>query len=287
MKSFLQKYSGAISVFIAGIGFGFLGLFARLGLRQDLSVGELLCWRFMMASSLLWLYALAFNRSLIRLEKKQIFISAALGFLGYAVFSSLYFYSIKGVSIALAAILLFTFPIFVNLGAHFILKQFLKPRQWLALALSFVGVVILLWGDLKISSSAAILSGLGAALTYGIYVLVSGETQKNIKPLSSSLYVMTFATLGLMAIHQPDLNRWASFTSSHLGIFLGLAIICTIAPLTLFLSGLQKMRSSQASILVMVEPLTAAVLAWLVVDEPLSPMQLAGALLVFIGMYLS
>jgi drug/metabolite transporter (DMT)-like permease len=287
LRKSIQNWPGVIEVMLAGIGFGFLGIFARLGHNQNLSIGELLTWRFALASTMLWVYAILFNRDLIKIQRQQFVISCCLGFFGYAVFSSLYFFSIQGVSVALAAILLFTFPIFVNLGAHFVLKQTLQAHQWWALLISTFGVVILLWGDLHVQSLWSIAAGLGAALTYGIYVLVSGETQKNIQPLSSSLYVISAAALGLALFHRPSPEVALQYSSNQALIVLGLAVVCTIGPLTLFLLGLQKMPSSQAAIIVMVEPVTAALVAWWLLGEALLPLQLLGGVLVLLGMYLS
>jgi drug/metabolite transporter (DMT)-like permease len=61
---------------------------------------------------------------------------------------------------------------------------------------------------------------------------------------------------------------------------IGIAIICTILPLTLVLAGLQKMKSSEAALLTMVEPITATILALFLFDETLSARQAIGALLV-------
>ena len=188
----MTKLAGFIYVLLAGIGFGFLGIFGKLAFQSGLSVGELLTWRFTFASLLLWSYLLLFNRKLILLPLNQIIISLMLGSFGYSVFSTLYFLAIEGISVSLAALLLFTFPIFVNLGAHFFLKQRMSRGQLISLILASIGILILLWGPLFIHSINAVLYALTAALAYSIYVLVSGQLQKGVKPISSSLYVSTY-----------------------------------------------------------------------------------------------
>ena len=282
-----NKFTGWAEVVLAGICFGFLGIFARYAYANDLAIGELLTWRFTMAACGLWIYALIFNRRLLMIGRRQIFISALLGLLGYAVFSSFYFEAIKGVSVALAVMLLFTFPVFVNLGAHFILKHRLKRHQWWALILSLTGLLALLWGDITVQSPIAVLCGLASAISYAIYVLVSGVYQQNVRPLSSSLYVITFAAVGLALYHQPSAERIFYFNQWQWLILVGIGTICTIAPLTLFLIGLQKMPSSQASLVVMVEPITATLAAWLILGERLEPQQIIGSALILSGMFLS
>lgn len=280
----MQEVLGLIFVLLAGFGFGFLGIFGRYAFQSGLTVGELLTFRFLLASVLLWVGLLAFKRDHIKLPLKQILISAGLGVFGYAVFSTLYFKSIEGISVPLAALLLFTFPIFVNLGAHFFLKERMTKNQVISLLLATVGLGILLWGPLVVNSPASVIYALMAAVTYAVYVLVSGKVQKNVAPLSSSLYVISASAMALFLFHQPTIMRVTELTSQQLFIISGIAVISTIAPLTLFLAGLQKLSSSKASIVVMIEPIVAAVAAYFFLSEQLSALQICGALLVLIAL---
>lgn len=278
---------GFIYVLIAGICFGFLGVFGRLAFQHGFSVGELLTYRFALASLLLWIGLFVFNRKLIALSFKQILISVLLGCFGYALFSTLYFMSIQGISVALAALLLFTFPIFVNIGSHFILKERMGRTQVISLILATMGLMILLWGPLFVHSFKAVIYALSAALAYAVYVLLSGRLQKGVEPLSSSLYVISAAAITLFVWHSPSMTKPFHFSSEDFLIVLGLAVVCTVIPLTLFLSGLQKLSSSKASIVVMIEPVVATIAAWAVLGEKLSAGQSFGAGLVVIALVLN
>lgn len=283
----MQQVLGLIFVLLAGFGFGFLGIFGRYAFQSGLTVGELLTFRFVVASVLLWVGLLAFKRDLIKLPLKQVLVSAGLGVFGYAVFSTFYFKSIEGISVPLAALLLFTFPIFVNLGAHFFLKERMTKPQFISLLLATVGLGVLLWGPLVVNSPAAVVYALIAAVTYAIYVLVSGKVQQNVAPLSSSLYVISASALALFLIHQPAVMRVTELTPQQMFIISGIAIVSTIAPLTLFLAGLQKLSSSKASIVVMIEPVVATVAAFFFLGEQLTPLQIGGALLVLVALFIN
>ena len=280
----MQQMLGLIFVLLAGFGFGFLGIFGRYAFQSGLTVGELLTFRFIFASLLLWTGLLIFKREYVRLPLRQILVSAGLGFFGYAIFSTFYFKSIEGISVPLAALLLFTFPIFVNLGAHFFLKERMTKNQVLSLLLASVGLGILLWGPLVVNSPVAVFYALIAAVTYAIYVLVSGKVQKNVAPLSSSLYVISATALAFFLIHQPTIARVSDLNSRQIFIIFGIAVVSTIAPLTLFLAGLQKLSSSKASIVVMIEPVVATVAAFFFLGEQLSTLQLFGAFLVIVAL---
>jgi len=283
----MKKLMGIAQVLLSGICFGFLGIFARLAYQNQMSVGELLTFRFTIASILLWCFLLFLNRKLIRLPLRQIITSMFLGIFGYAIFSTLYFESIKGISVPLAAMLLFTFPLFVNAGAFFFLKEPLSKEQIVGLFVGSFGLVLLLWGDFTVEKTSSIFFGLGAAICYSIYVLVSGKLQKDVEPLSSSLYVMTAATITLFLFHQPSPQKLLVYETQQWLILFGIAVFSTIAPMTLFLAGLQKMTSSKASILVMIEPVTAALAAWFILHEEMTLLQICGALFVLGGIFLS
>lgn len=283
----MNRALGFFYVLMAGVGFGFLGIFGRIAFQSGMSVGELLTWRFVTASLLLWIGLFFFKPRLLVLHPKQILISCLLGITGYAVFSTFYFKAIEGVSVPLAALLLFTFPIFVNLGAHFILKQRMTSKQTLSLLLACLGLGILLWGPMFVNSKTAVLYGLGSAVVYSIYVLVSGQIQKNVPPLSSSLYVITAAAVTLFFYHHPNPERILFFSSREFTCVLGLATISTIAPLTFFLAGLQRLPSSQASVIGMVEPVVAAVAAGCLLGEKLTNFQLIGAVIVICALVIN
>lgn len=283
----MNKSVGFILVLLAGVGFGFLGIFGRWAFQSGLTIGELLTFRFTLAAIILWLYLGIFKRSLLNIPIKQVFISSLLGLFGYAVFSTLYFKSIQGVSVPLAAMLLFTFPIFVTLGSHFILKERMNRREVLSLILACSGLAILLWGPMVVHSMIAIGYGLGSGITYSIYVLASGRYQKKVEPISSSLYVITAAAIGLYLFHRPDFSKVLNLSPEQMWIIGGIATISTIGPLTLFLAGLQRLPSTQASIIVMIEPVIAAAAAWYLLGEQLSQFQMIGAGLVLLALILN
>lgn len=280
MQSSASRALGFLFVLLAGIGFGFLGIFGRLAFVSGLSVGELLTYRFVMAAFLLGAMLLFFKPQLLVMSRKSILISTLLGVFGYAVFSTLYFKSIEGISVALAALLLFTFPLFVNIGAHFFLKERMTRKQLICLGVACLGLVILLWGPIFVNSLNAVFCALAAAITYAIYVLVSGKLQKDVNAFSSSLYVISSAAIALYLFHGPSLIKMLEMSRHQKLLLLGLAVVSTIGPLTLFLAGLQRLSSSKASIVVMIEPVVAAIAAWIILDEQLSWLQTIGALLV-------
>jgi len=282
-----KQLAGIIEITLGSLGFGFLGIFGKWAFASGLGVGELLTYRFIIAALVLWVSLFFISRDKIFIPRSQILISAGLGIFGYAVFATLYFTAVKGMSVGLAALLLYTYPFWVSLLGHFFLKERMSKTQWLYLLGASIGVSCLLWGQFHVSNSAALIAGLGSALTYAAYILFSARYQNNVKPISSSLYVITFGAMALALYHQPNLKMWEVLSSYQWQVVLGIAIIATIFPMTLILAGLQKLKSSQAALISMLEPVTAAVAAGILLHETMSPLQLVGATLVIACLALS
>ena len=266
-----RRSLGVAQIAISGFTFGFLGVFGKLAYRYGLTIGELLSYRFLVASLIMALGLGVFARSKLRIGLKDLYMCAGLGLFGYAVFSTFYFASIKGVSVAMASLLLYTYPMLVAVGSRIFFGTRLTRAQLLAVPLAFVGLIVLLGGDILNGVAdgkwLAVGAGLAAATCYSGYILVSSRYQKSIDPLMSGFYVMVFAAFGLFSFHQPGL---AMKTPPQLLIILGIAVVCTVTPLVLFLSGLQKLGTTEASLLSTIEPVTAAVVGSLILGEHLT-----------------
>lgn len=274
------RLRGTIEISIASVGFGFLGIFGKWAFQSGLSVGEFLSYRFTLAAILIWIFLLLFKPEWVKLTKKQIFIAALLGIFGYAFFSTLYFEAIEGVSVTLAALLLYTYPFWVNIFSHFFTHDRISKKEALCLVAASAGLVLLLWGHIEVKNIWAVAAGLGSAISYAIYVLLSGRLQKNVRPVSSALYVITFGAIALSLFHRPDFSSVQSLTSFQASSILGIALICTILPLSLELAALQKLKSTEVALLMMIEPLTAAIMGAIIFHESLSLRQLLGALVI-------
>lgn len=273
----MKKWTGTLEVLAAGSLFGFLGIFGKLAYERGISVGELLTFRFLLAGLTLAAMLAVLRRDWLFIGRRQTLTSVLLGVFGYAVFSTLYFESIKGMTVGLAALILFSFPLFVNLGSILFLKEKPGAAQVLSLALSSFGLVLLVWGDWEIQQARSLACGIGAAVTYAGYVLVSGQVQKDVRPLSSSLFVILGAGATLALFHRPSFPGLLEWDAERLAVVAGIAFFCTIAPLTLFLAGLQKMPSSRASVLVMIEPVVASLAGAVIFSERMSVLQMTGA----------
>jgi drug/metabolite transporter (DMT)-like permease len=279
-----MRQLGIIQVLLSGFFFGFLGIFGKRAYELGLKPGEFLALRFVLASLLLASYLAIRHRPLLRISLTALGKCLALGALGYALFSSCFFYALGGLSASLTVLLLYTYPVIVALGAWALFAERPAKFELLALPLVMLGLGLLVWGDMQVRSAASLLFGLGSALFYSLYILASSRWLKGIHPLTTTLYIMSSAALVLSAVNlRPARFPLPGETWLVLG---ATALIATVLAMSLFLAGLQKLKNSEVSLLSTAEPITGVALATVFWGEALSAAQWLGAAFVIGGMLL-
>ena len=275
---------GMLEVILSGICFGFLGLFGKKAFVFGIKPGELLALRYSLAACLLFIYLILFDRKNIILNWKDTLVSILLGVMGYALFSGLFFYTLTGLSASLTVLLLYTYPIIVTILSRIILKEALTKLKLVALFLVTIGMFFLVSGEWKIEGRIFFLTGFGSAFFYSLYIIYSRKYLERVRPFTSSFYVQIGAGGILSLIHFSNTSRPLEILSNHFIFILLMAFICSFLAMSLFLSGLAKISSSETSILSTTEPISGIVIAYFFLGESLSFYQLIGACLIILGL---
>lgn len=277
----MQKRTiGKLEILASCICFGFLGIFGKQVYAQGLTPGELLSFRFLGAALTIGSFLYFRSPGLFRLPLVSIFHCALLGILGYAIFSSCFFHALTGLSASLTVLLLYTYPIFVTLGAWVFFGEHISRTGWIALPLACIGLVALVAGDFRVENSWALLAGFASAVFYSVYILAARVWLKNINAFVAIFYIQAAAAFVLSAIHLHDFEHIIHQLTVAWLPLLGIIVISTVLAMGFFLAGLAKLSSSEASILSTAEPITGLILANFILGDRLSILQLTGAVLV-------
>ncbi len=213
-----------------------------------------------------------------------------LGLIGYYLSSTLDFLGLQFISVGLERLILFLTPTFVLLLTSVFLKRQISRIEWLAMATSYCGIVLVFAHDLR-SGMGAVATGaglvLGSAIAYALYLLFSGELVRRIGSLRLVSYAMCVASAACIAqffvlrpaalLIQPAPVYWLSLVN---------AIFCTILPVFMTMIAVQRIGAATASQAGMVGPVSTLFLGALVLGEPITAIQLAGTALVLVGIYL-
>ncbi|MEO7497922.1 MAG: DMT family transporter [Massilia sp.] len=209
-----------------------------------------------------------------------------LGMTGYYIASVLDFMGLQYISVGLERLILFLSPTFVVLMTAFYFKRAISRVEWIALALSYCGIVLVFMHDLRIGGNTMLgaLLVLGSALTYGIYLLGSGEMVKRIGTTRLVSYAMCVSSVA--GILQFFVLRPASLLIQPAPVYwlsLVIGVFCTIMPVFLTMMGVRRIGAATASQAGMVGPVSTLFMGALVLAEPITGVQIAGTVLVLSG----
>ncbi len=113
----------------------------------------------------------------------------------------LFFSAIKYVAVGTAISLRYLAPVFAAVFAVFVLKERIKPIQWLFFCIAFTGVLVLKGVDGALDNYGLVLVLISALLSGLVYIIISKIGQRE-HPLVIVNYFMVIATVtgGLMSI---------------------------------------------------------------------------------------
>ncbi len=272
-----------IQIILSGICFGLLSYFGKMAYQKALLPGELLALRYSMAAGILFFVILLKDKSNFLIGFKNAGISILLGVFGYALFSSLYFYALTGVSASLTVLLLYTYPIMISIISILFLKEKFNLLKMASLTFVSLGMYLLVKDEWKITGIKYVLAGLGSAFFYSLYIIYSGKYLEKVSAISSSFYVQIGAGLILSILNFNSIDRVQYIISEHFVFIFMMAFICSFLAMTLFLEGLKKLSAVETSILSTTEPISAVFIAYFFLGEKLSLIQVLGALFILIG----
>lgn len=263
---------------------------AKLLYRYHIDAVTLLAFRMMFSLPFFAAVALWKMRTEAPLARPDRWRLLGLGLVGYYLSSYLDFLGLQYISVGLERLILFLTPTFVLLITSLVFKRRITRTEWIALGLSYAGIVLVFMHDLAGGAGSTMLGSLfvlGSATTYALYLLGSGEMVRRIGSLRLVAYAMCVSSVACIAqffalrpaalLIQPMPVYWLSLAN---GIF------CTIFPVFMTMIAVQRIGAATASQAGMIGPVSTLFLGALVLGEPVTAVQLAGTALVLAGIYM-
>ena len=244
-------------------------------------------WRDFLTFIILILALFLFRRDLLRINRRDLIPLIGLGVVSVGLLHFLWVYAVDLIGVAPAHVLNYTAPAFVVLLSWLLWREPLTRRKLGALLLTFVGCVLVArvydLSQVRLNW-VGILAGLGTGITWATYAIFS----KIFLHRHSSWTLVTYAFgLSALTLLLPQPLRALSFPWSrpgHVWFWLWLlALVPTVVGFSLYTWGLGYLSASAAIITATVEPFVAAILAFLVFGDLLSPLQMFGGVLIIMG----
>ena len=232
---------------------------------------------------------LVLRRSWLRLNRQAVRIVVLYGVFGIALFYATYINAILTVGVAVAAVLLYTAPAWVTLIAWRFLGERLTRTHVFALLLALVGIALvaeIYRPDMVRLNAVGIAWGLASGLTYALWSVFNKVGVKHTNPWTLQCYGMLIGSAVLL-LFQP-LTPLAGVSQSPAAVawLLVLALGPTVGASVAYAAGVRAVPVSVASLVATLEPVLAAVLAYLFLGETLSIGQVAGGALILLAVWL-
>jgi drug/metabolite transporter (DMT)-like permease len=270
-------------VLTAAILWGSLGIAGRVAFRAGVTPLEAAFYRAAVSFAILLVLVGATNRRALRIRPSDLGLFAAFGLVGIATFFVVYLVAISLTTVATAAILLYTAPVFVIALSAFLFREPLTRPKAAAVVLAFAGCLLVGRGydltSLRLNLSG-VLAGLAAGLTYAMYSIFGKTAMRRYSPVTTLTYALGFGTvfLGVLVLATGDASRPHSVSGWMAVAYL--ALVTTLLAQGLYLAGLQQLEAGRASLIATVEPVVAAALGYLVLGEQLGGLQIVGGVLI-------
>jgi len=282
---------GGLAIAIGGaVLFSTKAVVAKLLYRYHIDAVTLIAFRMLFSFPVFVGVALWKMRTEAPLSVSDRWRLVGLGLIGYYLSSYLDFLGLQYISVGLERLILFLTPTFVLLITALGLKRRIARAQWIALALSYCGIVLVFAHDLQGGAGSTVTGSLlvlGSAASYAAYLLGTGEMVRRIGSLRLVAYAMSVSSVA--CIGQFFLLRPASMLVQPLPVY-GLSLVngifCTIFPVFMTMAAVQRIGATTASQAGMIGPVSTLFLGWALLGEPITAIQLGGTALVLAGIYL-
>ena len=271
----MHRFKGHIQVAAASVMYGTIGIFIKF--LHDMQVGSIIFYRLPFAVAALVFYLWHTNRLKdLRLQENKGLVLLLGLFQGGTMLA--YFISVTYTTVSIAVLLLYTAPIYVTVLSPFILKEHNTSRNLWALICSIGGVILVIQPQaLTHALDGMYIMGLVAGLASGLCFAGMIMTSRSLRDSYTGIVQATWALGITMVLFVP--YSWAvpcGVIQDNLLILILFGLIPTALSLVLYFNGIRLIRAQNASVIGLLEPLSAVVLSFLILNESMSPTTLLG-----------
>ncbi len=275
---------GYILVLLAGVLWGFIGLFVKQLESAGSDPAETAFLRMAFAFLLFMpVCAAGKDRPGLRLDRRDLLFCALQGLVCFGLFNLFYSRAVTMVGVSVAVVLMYSAPVFTLIVSRILFREPFTLRKGLAILLNVLGCALAAGGgrpDLSALSPTGVLTGLGAGFCYALTPVFGRFGTRRMDSRVMTLYSFFFAALFLFLRLRP----WTGalrFTGTKLlwGLLFGL--IPTVCAYFLYYRGISRItETSRVPVVASVETVVAAAVGFGLFHDRLGPWGLLGVLLV-------
>lgn len=274
--------SGALLVLAGGVLIGLAPIGLRLGLN-DLGPQAIAFWRFCLAIPIALALVLLIKRRPPQRPDRFIVLAAAF----FALDIALWHAALSMTSVANA-----TFLVNLgNIGAGFVAWIFLReqprPIWFVAVLFAILGAAALSLGGNGGGNTANSLPGdvlaIGAALLVAFYMVTAKLGRRTLSGIDAIFWLCVFEAIFAAMVVLITGESFLPASAAGFAVPLFLAVAVQVGGQGLIIAGLGHTSAAVAGVVVIIQPVVAAIISWRLFGEILLLMQLMGCAMIIIA----
>jgi drug/metabolite transporter (DMT)-like permease len=276
LRGMSTRVAGTLLALLSAASFGVMPVLTKVVYDDGAGVAGVLSVRFTLAAAVLLLLARLRRERLPR--GRQLVALLLLGGVGYVVESLCYFAALTRISAGLTALLLYLYPALVVLLTAVLTRTQPSRVATTCVAVATLGTLLTI-GPVGGGEWLGVVLGLGSAVSYSVYIVVSSKQVLGVGPFATSGVVMGGAAavydvgaLGTRAALPSSLAAWLAL--------LAVAVVGTIIAVSAFFAALSRLGPADTAVISTFEPVVSVTVAAAALGERLSLVQLVGGVLV-------
>jgi drug/metabolite transporter (DMT)-like permease len=283
------RWQGLALALLGAVAFAGKAIIVKLAYRHGVDAITLVAWRMALALPLFALLAWWAGRGRPALARRDWLAVLGLGASGYWLASTLDFLGLQYISAGLERLILYLNPTMVLLlGMAF--GRRVAPRQWLALGISYAGVLLVFGHEVSLAGAHVALGSalvFASVVSYAVYLAASGEVVRRIGSLRLSGLATSVAcvlcVLQFLLLRPPSA---AAVPAPVVWLSVLNATACTFAPVLMVMMAIERIGAGITAQVGMIGPLATIAMGVIILGEPFTPWLAAGTATVITGIWL-
>jgi drug/metabolite transporter, DME family len=282
--------AATLGVILAAFCWGLAAIFAKGAFERGITPEQMAEARVVIAAVPLFIFLVAFRRPLLRPPRGSIPMIVLFG-ISVVVVNWSYYVAINRLNVGVAVSLQYTAPVLILVVAAVVGRRSPGGLAWIAGVITLLGAVLVSgayagFGNLE---GSGLIAAAGAALFFAAYLLTAEAAGRRGAHPAAVLFIGFVVAALVWTIVQPWWNwPFERLADPQVSLrVLAVGIIGTLVPFLLAVAAVRVISAPLAGIAATFEPVFAAALAWLLLGQALSPLQLLGGACVVVGVVIA
>lgn len=286
MKKGANSY---VFIAMAGILWSTLGLFGNMLMERGLSSEQVAFTRLFIGFIVLSLYSLIRRPEVLKINLKCLLYCGAIGIICQGLFNKCYFKAVEVTGVSIAAVLLYTSPLFLAVFSKIVYKEKMTRAKIISLILCCIGAIMAVTGgvlDLKGINTYGIIMGIMAAITYALMPIISKNALKEFSSETILIYGFLFGAMFMIPSAKP-VEMMGFVTNMNVLPYMTLLGVFPAAMAYIFYAeGIARgCELSIVGVVASVELIAASIIGWTVVGEVFTIGKAIGVAIMFVSAF--